>query len=72
MIIIILRSLFLLLLISYFLLLLICDYHYIKIIILITITQGEVLFVPAGCPHGVRNVTDTVAISANYIDSSNL
>ncbi len=31
---------------------------------------GEVLFVPAGCAHSVRNVTDTVAISANYIDSS--
>ena len=33
---------------------------------------GEVLFVPAGCPHGVRNETDTIAISANYVDTSNL
>ena len=33
---------------------------------------GEVLFVPAGCPHGVWNVTDSIAISANYVDYSNL
>jgi hypothetical protein len=33
---------------------------------------GEVLFVPAGCAHSVGNVTDTVAISANYVDDSNL
>mmetsp|Transcript_11218 Transcript_11218/g.17627 ORF Transcript_11218/g.17627 Transcript_11218/m.17627 type:complete len:306 (+) Transcript_11218:856-1773(+) len=33
---------------------------------------GEVLFVPAGCPHAVDNVTLTVAISANFVDSSNI
>jgi len=38
----------------------------------VVLEQGEVLFVPAGCPHFVENLTDTVAISANFIDSSNL
>eukprot|EP01104_Vermistella_antarctica_P015670 TRINITY_DN5198_c0_g1_i1.p1 TRINITY_DN5198_c0_g1~~TRINITY_DN5198_c0_g1_i1.p1 ORF type:complete len:708 (+),score=194.45 TRINITY_DN5198_c0_g1_i1:84-2126(+) len=33
---------------------------------------GEMLFVPAGCPHQVYNNEDTVAISGNYVDSSNL
>ena len=33
---------------------------------------GEVLFVPAGCAHTVVNCCDSVAISANYIDASNL
>ena len=36
------------------------------------LSAGEVLFVPAGCPHGVCNLTDSVAISANYVDYSNL
>ena len=27
---------------------------------------------PAGCPHGACNLTDSVAISANYVDYSNL
>ncbi|XP_052791172.1 uncharacterized protein LOC128225165 [Mya arenaria] len=33
---------------------------------------GEVLFVPAGCPHRVENLESSLAISANYIDLSNL
>jgi len=33
---------------------------------------GEVLFVPAGTPHYVENLTDTVAVSGNFIDDSNL
>ncbi|CAK4670435.1 hypothetical protein LEN26_010978 [Aphanomyces euteiches] len=32
---------------------------------------GDILFVPAGTPHYVENITDTVAVSSNYIDSSN-
>ena len=32
---------------------------------------GDILFVPAGCPHHVENLTDTVAISANFVDESN-
>lgn len=32
---------------------------------------GEILFVPAGSPHYVENLSHTVAISANYIDLSN-
>ncbi|OQR98177.1 hypothetical protein ACHHYP_09040 [Achlya hypogyna] len=32
---------------------------------------GDILFVPSGTPHYVGNLTDTVALSANYIDESN-
>lgn len=32
---------------------------------------GELLFVPAGAPHQVLNLEDSVAISGNYIDSTN-
>ena len=33
---------------------------------------GEILFVPAGCPHFVENMEDTLAISSNYVDHSNV
>ena len=33
---------------------------------------GELLFVPAGCPHQVENLTKSLAISANFVDQSNL
>lgn len=29
------------------------------------------MFVPAGCPHRVENLTTSVAISANFVDLSN-
>jgi len=32
---------------------------------------GDIVFVPAGSPHQVRNIEDTVAISGNYIDATN-
>lgn len=32
---------------------------------------GEVLFVPAGCPHKVHNLETSLAISANFVDGSN-
>mmetsp|Transcript_27903 Transcript_27903/g.44725 ORF Transcript_27903/g.44725 Transcript_27903/m.44725 type:complete len:1066 (+) Transcript_27903:497-3694(+) len=32
---------------------------------------GELIFIPGGCPHGVRNLDDIVGISMNYLDSSN-
>ena len=32
---------------------------------------GEVLFVPAGCPHRVENLEKSLAISANFVDLSN-
>ena len=35
-------------------------------------SAGEVLFVPSGCPHYVENITQSVAISANFVDPSNL
>jgi hypothetical protein len=33
--------------------------------------EGELLFVPAGSPHQVRNLRNTVAIAGNYVDESN-
>jgi hypothetical protein len=33
---------------------------------------GELLFVPAGSPHYVENLDQTLAISSNYVDLSNL
>jgi hypothetical protein len=33
---------------------------------------GEMIFVPAGSPHAVKNLEGTVAISSNYIDESNI
>ncbi len=33
---------------------------------------GEVLFVPSGSPHAVQNLGPTIAVSANYIDATNL
>ena len=32
---------------------------------------GEVLFVPAGSPHRVENLSKSLAISANFVDRSN-
>ena len=36
-----------------------------------TLSQGELLFVPAGSPHRVENLSPSLAISANFVDSSN-
>lgn len=35
------------------------------------LSPGELLFVPAGSPHRVENLEPSLAISANYVDSSN-
>ena len=35
-----------------------------------TLRPGEVIFVPANAPHHALNVTDTVAVSANFIDGA--
>ncbi len=32
---------------------------------------GDLLFVPADCPHFVANLDDALAISCNFIDASN-
>eukprot|EP00742_Colponemidia_sp_Colp-10_P010022 GILJ01010974.1.p1 GENE.GILJ01010974.1~~GILJ01010974.1.p1 ORF type:complete len:561 (+),score=66.54 GILJ01010974.1:486-2168(+) len=37
----------------------------------IILEPGELLFVPSGCPHCVENLTDSIAISGNYVDGSN-
>ena len=37
-----------------------------------TLSPGELLFVPAGSPHQVENLQPSLAISANFVDSSNL
>lgn len=34
--------------------------------------SGDLLFVPAGCPHRVENMTDTLALSCNYVDATNM
>eukprot|EP00051_Salpingoeca_urceolata_P016441 m.218132 g.218132 ORF g.218132 m.218132 type:complete len:150 (+) comp18677_c1_seq10:1114-1563(+) len=36
------------------------------------LTAGDVLFIPAGTPHAVRNVGHTVAYSYNLVDQHNL
>ena len=33
---------------------------------------GELLFVPYGCPHRVENLEDSLAVSSNFVDLSNL
>lgn len=33
---------------------------------------GEIIFVPGGLPHSVHNLSPSLAVSVNYIDSSNL
>ncbi|CAN0220386.1 unnamed protein product, partial [Discosporangium mesarthrocarpum] len=37
-----------------------------------TLEAGDLLFVPAGSPHQVENLTDTLAVSSNYVDATNL
>ncbi|XP_078662513.1 lysine-specific demethylase 8-like [Branchiostoma floridae x Branchiostoma belcheri] len=32
---------------------------------------GELLFVPAGCPHRVENLDKSLAVSGNFVDKSN-
>mmetsp|Transcript_31093 Transcript_31093/g.75684 ORF Transcript_31093/g.75684 Transcript_31093/m.75684 type:complete len:581 (+) Transcript_31093:76-1818(+) len=38
----------------------------------VVLQAGEVLFVPGGAPHFVKNLTDTMAIAGNFVDESNL
>eukprot|EP01064_Diplonema_japonicum_P010538 TRINITY_DN1778_c0_g1_i1.p1 TRINITY_DN1778_c0_g1~~TRINITY_DN1778_c0_g1_i1.p1 ORF type:complete len:454 (+),score=63.28 TRINITY_DN1778_c0_g1_i1:56-1417(+) len=38
----------------------------------VILNPGDVIFVPAGMTHAVTNLTPSVAISGNFIDSSNL
>lgn len=37
-----------------------------------TLEPGELLFVPHGCPHRVENLEDSLAVSSNFVDLSNL
>jgi hypothetical protein len=37
----------------------------------IILQPGELLFVPAGVPHQVENLDNTIAMAGNYIDGSN-
>lgn len=36
------------------------------------VRAGDVIFIPANCAHFVLNLTDTIAVSANYVDESNV
>jgi hypothetical protein len=38
----------------------------------VILEEGELLFVPSGSPHRVQNLEDSVAISGNFIDESNI
>ena len=38
----------------------------------VILEEGELLFVPYGSPHRVENLKDSVAISANFVDDSNI
>ena len=38
----------------------------------VELLPGQLLFVPSGSPHRVENITDTVAVSGNFVNESNL
>ena len=38
----------------------------------VELLPGQLLFVPSGSPHMVENITDTVAVSGNFVNESNL
>jgi hypothetical protein len=38
----------------------------------VELQAGEMIFVPAGSPHAVTNLSTTVALSGNYVDESNI
>ena len=38
----------------------------------VILTPGELLIVPAGTPHQVQNLEDTVAIAGNFVDAWNV
>ena len=38
----------------------------------VDLTAGHLLFVPAGCPHKVENLEDSIAVSGNFVNESNI
>lgn len=36
------------------------------------LAPGQLLFVPSGCPHRVDNLEDSIAVSGNFVDESNI
>ena len=38
----------------------------------VTLCPGEWLFVPAGSPHKVENLEDSVAVSGNFVNDTNI
>ena len=38
----------------------------------VELTPGHLLFVPAGCPHKVENLEDSIAVSGNFVNESNI
>ena len=38
----------------------------------VDLTAGHLLFVPAGCPHKVENLEDSIAVSGNFVNKSNI
>ena len=38
----------------------------------VDLTAGHLLFVPAGCPHKVENLEDSIAVSGNFVNDTNI
>ena len=38
----------------------------------VTLRPGQLLFVPAGSPHQVENISDTLAVSGNFVNQTNI
>ena len=36
------------------------------------LAPGQLLFVPSGCPHRVENLEDSIAVSGNFVNESNV
>ena len=37
-----------------------------------TLLAGELIFIPAGCPHQVQNLEATLAVAMNFVDGANV
>ena len=48
------------------------DYEHKLTVSQVTLEPGELLFVPHGSPHRVENLEDSVAVSGNFVDESNI
>jgi hypothetical protein len=42
------------------------------VLLQLVLHAGEVLFVPGNTPHAVENLSDALALAANFVDESNV